>query len=92
MATVLERFRPTTVKNDTQFVLERDVPIPKHTGRGRAATYPFRDMEVGDSFFVTTSRPKTHPVRRAASAFAARHGGKFCTRRTDEGVRVWRFA
>lgn len=68
--------------------LDRGVPIPEQR---RRKSYPFRDMEVGDSFFATeTSIVRIH-------AAARNYKGVRVTCRTriengEKGVRVWRIS
>lgn len=68
------------------FEIEKGVAIPR--GRGRAGMYPFRKMEVGDSFFVPGATAKH--LSSCACQFSARHGWKFSVRTVDGGARVWR--
>jgi len=53
------------------------------------ATYPFGQMEVGDSFFTTNPRYK---LSAAASHYGRRNGKKFTIRAEGTGVRVFRLA
>lgn len=71
------------------YEINRDVPLPA----ARGTTYPFGDMEVGDSFFV--SGLGSAPQRKLRSAiFKARKrlGWQFLLRqdREREGYRIWR--
>lgn len=34
------------------FTIEKNVPIPEETNRGRPVVYNWSDMELGDSFFA----------------------------------------
>jgi hypothetical protein len=78
------------------FEIEKNVPI--FTKHKKEPKYPFNEMEVGDSFLVTTSNEKEKfIVRAAAYAFAKyqnkKTGGniKFKTASVENGdVRVWR--
>lgn len=64
------------------FVIEKNVPMPVSRGK-----YPFRDMQVGDSFVADEK------ARGAAVAFASRVDGvKFAIRKEGEKVRIWRTA
>lgn len=71
-------------------VVERGIPLPPpvHAG-GRPVSYPWPDMEVGDSFFTAKSIRKT-------VAHTNKHGryGQFtarvATRDGVKGYRVWR--
>ena len=73
------------------FKVERNVPItPQATGRPaiRASLYPFAELNVGDSFAVTTNNPQK--IRSAAHHWGKTLGRVFQTRLTDEGIRCWR--
>ena len=63
--------------------IDKNVPFP---GRALRSTYPFKDMKVGDSFFVPDRQ--TIFVRSAEKGL----GFTFRARRVDGGVRVWRVA
>lgn len=68
------------------YVIEKDVPMLAHMN----TKYPFRDMEIGDSFVVTTSH-EIRVVRAAAYEYTKNVDGvTFRTRRFDGGVRIWR--
>lgn len=68
--------------------IEKGVPIPIDAGRGRGARkYPFRSMEVGDSFLIAFKDQK------AIYASAMNQGAKITCQKQDDGsVRVWRIA
>lgn len=70
--------------------IERGIPIPKERTRypGKKITYPWKDMEVGDSFFLSSAN--TNSVCSAARVYARFNRAKFITRTYDDGVRVWR--
>jgi len=80
------------------FKIEKDIPIP--TQRTKPSSYPFADMQVGDSFFVPCPEGAlmTKFVARVQSAVGAQRMRnpefKFSVRRMQEGetlgVRVWR--
>jgi len=80
-----------------EYQIERGVPVPSARTRMGSNKFPFANMEVDDSFFVTGDAVK--PARSASGSFAKRHGVKFTVRATEEtdetgqdvaGVRVWR--
>lgn len=80
---------PTKPKpNDMAFKVERDVPFPSNL-EGRS-NYPFRSMNVGDSFVVPASF--AGKIRAAASYFSLRNPEfQFTCRKTRDGeFRVWR--
>lgn len=69
--------------------IDKNVPMPKEK-RGKPCGYPWRQMEIGDSFFVS---------EKGYSGFhtwTKRLGIKISIRKVTEngvtGVRVWRVA
>ena len=64
----------------TMLPIDKNVPLP--------ARFPFEQMEVGDSFVITTKR-QTASV--AARRYGDKHGRKFITRKMPDGtIRCWR--
>ena len=79
-----------------QITIEKGVALPNFkagAGRGR---FPFRDLEVGDSFYIPFGDDMTKTrsvVSNAIAAFKLRNAPKdFTSRRDETGVRVWRTA
>ena len=74
----------------SEFKIEKGLALPPRKG----ARYPFREMEVGDSFFVPC--PDEEKIKRqnrlsGASARPKERGlGKFSVRQVEGGLRVWR--
>ena len=67
------------------YKVESGHPIPENR-RGRRAKYPFRDMEIGDSFICPHER-----VRLAAASHAKRNGVRFTVRKIAGGkFQCWR--
>lgn len=73
------------------FIIEKGIEIPIRTDSRNK--YPFRDMEIGDSFFV----PNDNLPPSASKNFcqfvqpgAKRLGIKITTRKVKDGFRVWR--
>lgn len=66
--------------------IDKGIPIPPRTF-GRPAVYPFATMEVGDSFLY---RGGMTTGCTAASVNGKRLGRKFVTRKTPDGIRIWR--
>ena len=66
--------------------IEKGVPIPV----GRRSKYPWRDMEVGDSFFVRGKTSATLNGARVNAQNGTRF--KFKLKNVEGGVRVWRVA
>lgn len=69
--------------------LDKGIPIP-NDGLGRKATYPWRDMEVGDSFLIADKKIGT--VSGWVSREGKLRGQKYTCRTVEGGVRVWRVA
>jgi len=75
--------------------IDKDVPVPSRCGA--MTKYPFKDMEVGDSFFVPNK--KSMEITPAITQFKRSSKGQyfgwtFACRKVQEegvtGVRVWR--
>jgi hypothetical protein len=66
--------------------IDKGIPLPEHKTH-----YPFREMEVGDSFFTKRSRQNISAIARY---WAKKENYTFATRdvveKGVEGVRVWR--
>lgn len=80
------------MKHPSPFTVEKNVPIPRSNWTGNYR-YPFRQMEIGDSFFVPGDSPGEAAirVRSAASYFCHRNPGfYFSVLKVDGGCRVWR--
>lgn len=73
------------------FAIEKSIPIPV---RSRDSRYPFKEMDVGDSFMVefeaTPPIIVTRRVRSAVSSYQKKSLAKFTVRTFDDGLRVWR--
>ena len=72
--------------------IETEVPVPTKTTR--KSKYPFREMEVGNSFFVNEKESVARLQQKlsaAASMFCKKNPAyKFKTQAFDTGVRLWR--
>ena len=79
--------------SDVKYAIEKGVALPDYY---RVSTYPFGDMEVGDSFFVPFGDEDLNSIStRVHSAVGQRNRRekrKFTTRRVSGGMRVWRIA
>jgi hypothetical protein len=74
-----------------KYRIEKNVPIPEGTGRGRPAKYPFAKMQVGDSFLVMGSPNEQSTAQKSAHSFAQINPKfKFVTRTLNHGLRIWR--
>ena len=71
-----------------EFKIESGIPMPGHKSGPRARKYPWKDMKVGDSFFVPNKRAG---VMSSACIAAQKYGrGTFRARTVEGGCRVWR--
>lgn len=66
--------------------IDKGIPIPSG-GHGRRAKYPWHEMEVGDSFFVSGGTNNKGFVSYANRRFAPK---RFLSRTVEGGTRVWR--
>lgn len=79
---------PDILIEGSKIMVSRDVPIPPpEGGRGAVPIYPWRDIDVGESF--------VHPgSRNAATAmiqYATKQTGRrFTSRKEGSGYRIWR--
>ena len=74
------------------YTIDKNVPAPAVANLGAPAKYPWRAMDVGDSFFVPE---KTASYMTSAALNAGRTLGRKYTVRTVtengvKGARVWR--
>lgn len=71
------------------YKIEKGVPLPTRSTRRK---YPFRELGVGDSFFVPEKDPKARrAVAQSIRTSFHRHKPKvFTAHETPNGVRVWR--
>ena len=68
----------------TKVRIDKNIPIPAAKSK-----YPFREMEVGDSFLCPKESGK-NIYSAAGQANARIKGRRFIVRKTDDGYRVWR--
>lgn len=78
--------------------IDKNIPMPEPQYRaGRAAKYPWAQMERGDSFHLSCPETKTldafqRTLSRCGKVWGKSRDRKFATRREGDGVRVWRVA
>ena len=59
-------------KVKTMFKIEDSIPVPTISGRGRGGEiYPFKQLEVGQSFFVPNSESKPNAAKSLASTVSS---------------------
>jgi len=73
------------------FQIEKGIEIPVLT-RNTEPKYPFKSMEIGDSFFVPCTEDDAKKVRNSISSSARSAKVKHVTRIAEGGLRVWRVA
>lgn len=74
------------------YSVEKGISVPPSV---TASRYPFKTMNVGDSFFVEVEADKTMKaqsrISTASRAYSAKNGGgKFTVRQVTGGLRVWK--
>jgi hypothetical protein len=70
------------------YEVERGIEMPVIR---QSAKYPFKDLAVGDSFFVPEAElVNSKRMHSTAYNYGKRYGRKFVARRVEGGVRVWR--
>lgn len=70
------------------FCVECGIKIPKPSRK--VIKYPFRQMNVGDSFFVEGERKKGK-AHQASKMFRSRNKDyKFLAEHEGNGIRIWR--
>ena len=68
--------------------IDKKVPMPAITNRGRPAKYPWAEMKVGDSFFLKLS--KAASVNSMIYSAGKKHCVRFSARKEGAGYRIWR--
>ncbi len=73
---------------ESKYRIEKNIPPPEDS-RG-LQKYPFKKMEIGDSFFVPAGKAKS--VRQQVQYYQKRSAEpvRFTVRQVEGGVRVWR--
>jgi len=73
-------------------MIDKNIPIPMQgIGKGRT-TYPFMEMDIGDSAYFEGQNTTGRAVSMAKK-YAQRSGcRKFTCKSVDGGVRIWRTA
>lgn len=69
--------------------IDKGIQMPEYVEYDTSRKYPFADMEVGDSFLVTSEK-LIRVVHSRASQVGRKRGWKFIVRKVEGGSRVWR--
>lgn len=79
-----------------EITIEKNIPIPPTQNKikgHREKIYPYKELNVGDSFFVPYAN-RLAALSGAIYSYTRKHGIKLCTRKVTEngiwGLRVWR--
>jgi hypothetical protein len=67
--------------------IDKNVPLPAKASGKNGNKYPFREMKVGDSFFIEMPQAMASATTRTARLSGL---GKYTTRREGSGTRIWR--
>lgn len=74
----------------SEYEIEDSHPLPAVAPhKGKSEKYPWRQMEVGSSFFVADV--PVSRIKSSASKAKKRTGRTFVVRQVEGGVRVWRY-
>ncbi len=66
-------------------------PVPRHNRRNDQQKYPFKEMKVGQSFFIPEPAfQQVARIRASASSYGKRTGMKFAIVRDGNGYRCGR--
>lgn len=78
----------------SEFKIEKGIPVPARGRKEGTSKYPFSNLEVGDSFFI--SCPNLARARQKSATLAYYNNKlapkKFTLRAYDDGARIWRIA
>jgi hypothetical protein len=69
--------------------VDKDIPIPPGPLRRGHAIYPWREMQIGDSFLYPAGT-KRKTAQSTAYCMGKKLGLTFGLRETPEGLRCWR--
>ena len=73
------------------FKIEKNVPMPEVGPNPKAPKYPWRQMEVGDSFVAPAASQRSICANAKITADRMGNGVQFTTQKQADGsVRVWR--
>jgi len=81
-----------TILPNTEFKIDKNVPLPE-SASGQPTQFPFKDMGVGDSFFVAGKKDGIK-ASQCAYKWGRENGRVFSYRQRKEsgvsGIRIWR--
>lgn len=68
--------------------VQSGIPVPPKRGPNRP--FPWRTIEVGESFHIPSDAMQS--IRPVCTYYKNRYGRQFTTRKEGAGIRVWRTA
>ena len=74
------------MSNNVKVKIEKGIPIPK--GNGARVRWPWKELEVGDSFFAKGLNHSSLSTTRYLAQM--RTGFTFSLAKENDGIRVWR--
>ena len=78
------------------YEIEKNIPIPApaQNRKGAKSKYPWKEMEIGDSFFIPNppKATKNGYFTNVAGVASRRLKMKFVQRAEGSGLRIWRVA
>jgi len=72
----------------SDFKIEKGIPVKV---AGSSSKYPFKDMDIGDSFIIKNISSRA-TLSSSIRSFSLKTGKTFITRRDGDGIRVWRIS
>lgn len=75
-------------ENSSELKIEKGVPIIGRRGGYGGGKYPFKNLEIGDSFLVPNKT--TNAFGASVTYWGRVLNRKFISRKVEGGVRVWR--
>ena len=74
------------------YQIEKSVPLPARK-RNYRSNYPYKDLEIGDSFVVPLEKDKSPSAIYASMSSAKRRFDiNLTSARVEGGLRIWRIA
>lgn len=75
---------------ETEFKIDKGIPLPPPAKGGRNGKYPWREMEVGDSFFMPGAARSGAPQYLAGQRTGFRFSSRGVIENGVKGRRIWR--
>ncbi len=75
-----------------KYTVEKNIDMPSNLGRKKKYNFPFSDMEIGDSFFVS-GVGRTGEIESAKfqmTSIKKKSSIEFTSKTYPDGLRIWR--